>query len=277
MEITTIELYGRPFIQQITLKQAYRLPKEMKNDACLAYVQTGTQEVYSPTQKLVAKDNESILMKCGNYIANLANVSPTSQFKSVVVHLDPESIKCAFAGKDLSFLRMKKTNKIINPGLKIDNCQLLDSYVTSLMLYINNPKLANDELLSVKLQELVYILSESGKNSLVTQIIGTLYSPEKFAFDEIISANIYNNLSIKELAYLSVKSVSGFKREFKKWYKKSPAKYFKEKRLEKAANLLKKTTLSVSEIAWECGFENAAHFSTSFNSYYGNSPKKFRI
>jgi len=165
----------------------------------------------------------------------------------------------------------------ISPALKIDHSQLLDSFVTSLLPYFSNPQLANDELLSVKLQELIYILSDSGKNPLATQIIGTLYSPEKIAFEEIISANLYNNLSIKELAHLSAKSESSFKREFKKWYKKSPAKYFKVKRLEKSAELLKGTTHSVSEIAWECGFENAAHFSTSFNSYFGCSPKKFRI
>lgn len=277
MEVTAIELYGSPFIQYITLKQGCRLPKEMENDACLAYVQTGTQEVYSPTQKLLAKENESILMKCGNYIANFTNISPTSQFKSVVFHLDPESIKRAFGDKDLSFLRMNKADQPINPALKIDRSELLDSFVTSLTPYFDNPKLANDELLSVKLQELVYILSDSGKNPLATQIIGTLYNPEKIAFEEIISANVYNNLSIKELAHLSARSESTFKREFRKWYDMSPAKYFKTKRLEKAADLLKRTALSVSEIAWKCGFENAAHFSASFNSCYGSSPKRFRI
>ena len=144
------------------------------------------------------------------------------------------------------------------------------------MPYFNHPKLAKEELLAVKLQELVYILSDSGKNPVATQIIGTLYSPEEIAFDEIIKANIYNNLSIAELAHLTARSESTFKRDFKKVYNDSPANYFKAKRLEKAAELLTTTSLQVNEIAWDCGFESPAHFSDSFHTHFGKSPSVHR-
>jgi len=276
MEMTSLELYSHPFAECFTLDQDLRITSEMRDDACLAYVQSGKQEVYSPRQKIVARDKESILMKCGNYIANFTDVSPTSKFKSLVFHLDPESIKKAFGDKDLGFLRVDKTHAPIDPALKIDQSELLDSFVASMMPYFNHPKLAKEELLAVKLQELVYILSDSGKNPVATQIIGTLYSPEEIAFDEIIKANIYNNLSIAELAHLTARSESTFKRDFKKVYNDSPANYFKAKRLEKAAELLTTTSLQVNEIAWDCGFESPAHFSDSFHTHFGKSPSVYR-
>ncbi len=272
----SLDLFGHVFAECFTLEQDFRLQREMRDDACLAYIQEGVQEIYSPTQKILATERESILMKCGNYIANFKDVTPTAQFKSVVFHLDPEAIKKAFDNKDLDFLRVDKSKVARDPALKLAKNALLDSFVSSMMPYFENPQLAKDELLLLKLKELVYILSDFGNNSTVNQIIGTLYSPEEIAFDDIISANLYNNLSIGELAHLSARSESTFKRDFRKWYHKSPAKYFKNKRLEKAADLLTNTKGSVSEIAWESGFENPAHFSASFHDCFGRSPREYR-
>lgn len=272
----SLELFGHVFAECFTLDQDFRLQREMRDDACLAYIQEGKQEIYSPTQKIQATDKESILMKCGNYIANFRDVAPTAQFKSVVFHLDPEAIKKAFDNKDLDFLRVDKSQVARDPALKMAQNELLDSFVSSMMPYFDNPQMAKDELLLLKLKELVYILSDFGNNPVVNQIIGTLYSPEEIAFDEIISANLYNNLSVGELAHLSARSESTFKRDFRKWYKESPAKYFKSKRLNKSSEILKNSNTPISEIAWECGFDNPAHFSASFHEYFGKSPRDYR-
>jgi AraC-like DNA-binding protein len=276
MEITSIDLYGRAFADCISFDQPVRGTLTMRDDACLSYVETGKQEIFSGTQKLVATDKESILMKCGNYITSFGNATHSAKSKGVVFHLDPESIQKAFGDKDLSFLKVDSTDAPIDPALKIDRSELLDSFVASMRPYFSKPQLANENLLAVKLQELVYILCDSGKNPLATQIIGTLHSPEEIVFDDIINANLYNNLSIGELAHLTARSESTFKRDFAKRYKDSPAKYLRTKRMEKAANLLKSSSLKISEIAWDTGFENAGHFSTCFVKHFGQSPKEFR-
>jgi len=276
MELISLELFGHVFAECFTLDQDFRIQREMRDDACLAYIQEGKQEIFSPTQKILATDRESILMKCGNYIANFRDVAPTAQFKSVVFHLDPEAIRKAFDDKNLDFLRVDKSKVARDPALKMDQNELLDSFVSSMMPYFENPQMAKDELLLLKLKELVYILSDFGNNPIVNQIIGTLYSAEKISFDEIISANLYHNLSIGELAHLTARSESSFKRDFRKWYSESPAKYFKTKRLEKSSDLLENSSTPISEIAWECGFENPAHFSASFHDYFGKSPREYR-
>ena len=45
-------------------------------------------------------------------------------------------------------------------------------------------------------------------------------------------------------------------------------------RMQKAHDLLRDNTLSISEVAYACGFESLAYFSRSFKKYYGVSPSK---
>jgi signal transduction histidine kinase/ligand-binding sensor domain-containing protein/CheY-like chemotaxis protein/AraC-like DNA-binding protein len=46
--------------------------------------------------------------------------------------------------------------------------------------------------------------------------------------------------------------------------------------LRKAARMLLETQLSISEVAYQCGFTNAKHFSTSFRKQFGKTPSEFR-
>lgn len=50
----------------------------------------------------------------------------------------------------------------------------------------------------------------------------------------------------------------------------------KIKRINYAANQLRTTSYSITQIAYSSGFKNAAHFSTTFKSVQGYSPKEFR-
>ncbi|WP_245592363.1 helix-turn-helix domain-containing protein [Ectobacillus panaciterrae] len=70
-----------------------------------------------------------------------------------------------------------------------------------------------------------------------------------------------NPVSLNELAYLSGRSLSTFKRDFRKIYNTSPMKWIRNRRLDKAKELLTHTSLSVSDVCFSTGFENIAHFS----------------
>ncbi|MFT7614045.1 MAG: AraC-like DNA-binding protein [Parvicellaceae bacterium] len=276
MEVITLSLRGRPFIQSFSLESDFRANQVRDHDACLSYVCSGTQEIFSPTGKIVTKDGEGVLMKCGNYVAGTVGATPISAYHGVAFHMNLETIKKAFAGKDLGFLKVSNNVKMVDPSVKISQNKMLENFISSLTFYFECPELAKEEILALKLQELVYILCDSGKNPIATQIIGTLETHDQIAFDEIISANLFSGLSLNELAHLTARSESSFKRDFRKWYQESPAKYFKIKRLEKAADLLKHSKLQVNEIAWDCGFESAAHFGAAFLASHGKTPKQFR-
>ena len=52
--------------------------------------------------------------------------------------------------------------------------------------------------------------------------------------------------------------------------------FLKEKRLEKAARLLKNGNMRVSQIARRCGFDSENYFRQQFRERFGMSPRQFR-
>ncbi|OUS78131.1 hypothetical protein B1748_05050 [Paenibacillus sp. MY03] len=57
----------------------------------------------------------------------------------------------------------------------------------------------------------------------------------------------------------------------------SPMKYMQKLRMEKAAELLRATDLSIEEVALTLGYTDAYSFTHSFSKYYGMPPGKWRI
>ena len=90
-----------------------------------------------------------------------------------------------------------------------------------------------------------------------------LFNPDEYSFKEIIQNNLYEDLSVDNLAMLTNLSTSSFKRKFKEVFDDSPAHYIKTKRLEKAADLLVVSNQRITDICYECGFSDIGHFSTS--------------
>jgi AraC-like DNA-binding protein len=72
-------------------------------------------------------------------------------------------------------------------------------------------------------------------------------------------------------------SLSSFKREFKKNYGDSPASYIRNKRLEKSAELLRISEERITDIAFDCGFNDLATFSKLFHDKYNTSPSNYRL
>jgi AraC-like DNA-binding protein len=54
------------------------------------------------------------------------------------------------------------------------------------------------------------------------------------------------------------------------------SQFLKEKRLEKAARLLKGGNIRVSQVARRCGFDSENYFRQQFRLRYGMSPRQFR-
>ena len=84
------------------------------------------------------------------------------------------------------------------------------------------------------------------------------------------------DLKLEEFAALSNRSLSKFKRDFKDYYKTSPGKWLTEQRLLLAKSKLSSSKKTIQEIAFDCGFNNASHFSRAFKKQYAISPTHFR-
>lgn len=91
-----------------------------------------------------------------------------------------------------------------------------------------------------------------------------------------IQQNYDTNISLTEIANLCSVSEVHFSRCFKKETGINFKEYLSIIRLRNAENLLKKTSSSISEIAYNCGFNDSNYFSFKFKKEYGLSPTEYR-
>ena len=92
----------------------------------------------------------------------------------------------------------------------------------------------------------------------------------------ILSGHITEEITLKELADIACMSPTYFCRYFHQEMGKTPFAFLNEYRIKKAAILLDDSSLSVSDIAINCGFDNISYFIRKFKEYQGITPKKYR-
>lgn len=93
---------------------------------------------------------------------------------------------------------------------------------------------------------------------------------------EFLAASDDDAASIKAAADHCRLSQTYFVRAFKRSFHMTPHQWLMRRRLEKARDLLKNTTLPVAEVSRLCGFGDAAYFSRLFQSRMGISPSAYR-
>ena len=101
--------------------------------------------------------------------------------------------------------------------------------------------------------------------------------------DETVSAcisyfrkNLGSRITLELLAQANAISKQALIRKFRRCTGKTPMDYLSTLRLERSKELLKDTTLSIGEIAAQCGFDNVYYFSNHFKHHTGISPSSYR-
>ncbi len=82
-------------------------------------------------------------------------------------------------------------------------------------------------------------------------------------------------MSMSEFARASGRSLSTFKRDFKKMSDLSPERWLTDRRLRAASELLKRGR-RVSDACFDVGFKNVSHFSATFKKKFGITPGEAR-
>ena len=91
----------------------------------------------------------------------------------------------------------------------------------------------------------------------------------------LLHKSYLENLSIKDFANASNVSESSFRSLFKARFNMSPIQYRVKLRIERAISLLSEGDVTVSEVAYACGFENIGYFYRAFKSFTGQTPVSF--
>jgi AraC-like DNA-binding protein len=96
--------------------------------------------------------------------------------------------------------------------------------------------------------------------------------PGKINLEEFMNRNFKFNVSLQRFAYLTGRSLSAFKRDFKAIFNQTPNRWLVQKRLQEAHFLIEKKDIKPSEIYLDLGFEALSHFSFAFKKLFGLTP-----
>lgn len=192
----------------------------------------------------------------------------------IAFHLYPDILRKIYEN-EIPTTIIKNTTNI--KSKKVVDFKIISKFVESLDFYFQNPTLVNEDLLELKIKELVLLLIQSKNVQSILELIRNLYSSRSTKFKDIISLHKYSNLTIEELAKLSQMSLSTFKREFKKEFNETPLNYLTKKRMEHALYLLSVSEKSISEIAFEIGYKDPQYFARIFKNKVGFTPSSFRV
>jgi len=113
----------------------------------------------------------------------------------------------------------------------------------------------------------MYVSGESGHNRVIHRLARVFTYMEQ---------HITSSLSLEELIEISGMSASTLTRAFKRSTGLSPISYHLRMRIDRARTLLQDTQLTITDIAYELGFNDSNYFTRQFRKIVGIPPRMYR-
>jgi AraC-like DNA-binding protein len=266
---------GQIVFEKITVPYFKRMPKLYKEtEACFMFINKGDFSVRTPDELIPLKKGKSILAKCFDFFFETTpkQRSTSDNVEILGVLLFPKIVEELFQF-DTSLSKHK-----VDYNLKqIEVDSLLNNFKESINILLDNPELADKEIIKTKLKEFVLLISKTQNAPSQIDFLSAIFKTNSIDFKSTIQNNIYSSLTVNEFAKLCSMSVSSFKRKFNEIYKESPKKHFAKMKMLKASKMLNTTETRISDIAYDCGYESISTFNRAFKTYFGKSPSEYRL
>lgn len=177
---------------------------------------------------------------------------------------------------------------IVNEGPLLDILNSLPNYIeisdtseikaifVSLNEHYNNGGAEDEILMQSLILKLAYML-----NSIAAGLVRKNHRPKSNNCEVIektvayIKSNLSSDLSLQCLASEAKFSPIYFHKLFKKSTGKTLHEYVEDQRIKKAVDLLVSTDMTLSQIAYECGFSSQSYFNYIFKRKKGITPREY--
>ncbi len=144
-------------------------------------------------------------------------------------------------------------------------------------LSVNEKASMKDALLDLTIREtIIRLLQTQARGLMISRSAKIASANPMAAVVQFMLENLDRRLGMEELARVACMSRAKFFSKFKELFGQTPARFLIQLRLKKSKELLVETELSISEVAFRCGFENLSHFNVAFKKDTQHSPGHFR-
>lgn len=256
------------FVYDLKMEQDVFNSKVQLNLHMFSFLQRGRKLVNFPNASAAVNKSQSLLIKSGNCIWSELLDNDDVYYCKLLFFSDRKLR--AFLHK--AGIPQPKASTP-TPSFTIENDVYIHAYLNSLSTIVNGSPTLTEKLLAVKFEELmVYLIEKYGRDFEV--YLHSLVAREVSGFQSIVENSVNSNLSLEDVAFLCHMSLSTFKRNFVREYQTSPGKWFRERRLQTAYDILKEGKLTSSDIYLKFGYNNLSNFSAAFKNKFGKYPTK---
>ena len=226
---------------------------------------SGTMDVITPTGVKVYGKNTLCLVRKNQLLKVIKKPEGEKPFRGIGILLDQNFLE-NYATKH----NLKAGDGYVGePNIMLPLDPFLTGYFDSLKPYFDLPGHLTETLAKSKTTEAIELLL---RNPALQTLLFDFNESFKIDLESYMNRHFTSNISLAQFAELTGRSLSTFKRDFKKVFATTPEKWLKQQRLEQAHFLIGQQRRRPSEVYWEVGFENLSHFSESFKAHFGYSP-----
>ena len=246
----------------------------------IGYIQSGTKYLYNNDRFYQINKGDIFLLNSGfHYEENI--VSECGRFSEIIFYLPPATLQQITCGLGLNFglkfASRHNCDKCLSLNFAMSKSDpALQNFFASVEQSLRASYLRENEIFKqIKLNELIYLILTGEDNCTKRKLLRAVDTTSGL-FVNTIYENIFNDISIEKLAELTNRSLTSFKKEFRRIFHSSPHHWIIEQRLDRAKVLLAVTSYTVSEIGAECGFSNISHFIKLFKQRHHHTPVAYR-
>lgn len=237
----------------------------------LSFVQKGVQQISN-------YDGDTVKVRAGEFVVlpkgiyTISDLFPDEEaFETILFFIHDHLIDRYLA----THHRLPDNPVQTSIGYRSTAYPSLRIYVKALLQLYSNPTLDHASLLEVKLLELLHLLRESDESQRFLPYLFSTRVGKKRNLRTFMEDNFDKPLKVEDYAYMTGRSISSFRRDFKQFFDTTPQQWLKDKRLKRAADLLLQDEHSITTTAFEVGYESLSYFIKAFKQKYDITPKQF--
>jgi AraC family transcriptional regulator, exoenzyme S synthesis regulatory protein ExsA len=234
----------------------------------LYYVEAGSAVLYSGKEKVRIQKGEIALIKQHSRLdIKKMKDKNGSNFKSIIFYLFPDFVT-AFSKQTK---QEKEITSITANIIHLGKQQSLKAFSESLLPLFENKQLKHSDIKEKTFAVLRYL---SQDNKQLIHFLVNHSRPIKIDLYEFMIHIEVNNYSVQELAKLTGRSLSAFKRDFYEVFETTPHQWLLHRKMDYAEQVLAAKQMKASDIYFMLGFNELSHFSSAFKKVKGVAPSQ---
>lgn len=231
------------------------------------FLAKGKMKGYDGNKNLVLNVGNACLVR-KNKLARYSKQKENNAFEKIIIIFDEKFLKEFQKKHTITYHTFKGNEAFIS--LKMD--EILESFILSLNPYYNLSGNLSETFSELKREELLLILLQ--KYPELSDILFDFGIPGRIDLEAFMQKNYKFNVNLERFAFLTGRSLSAFKRDFKQLFGDTPSRWLIKRRLQEARFLIEQKHQKPTDIYLDLGFEDLSHFYFAFKKEFGNSPSE---